>query len=178
MKNSENMDNTPILKRPKPTDSEEELFRMQEEFLKNKQQPSAKVINLRESSSTTETAKDQINIGKVRSKFSQQKRLKTQDRVSTSQVGGDVINPVIKEKGGPQEYVQNIPISSCNIILGNIVEKKYDKSNYECNKQQSFQLDSGFPQVFSSPHMVLILFYETSCKLINNFCFTFKILSL
>ena len=155
MKNFETMDNTPILKRPKPTDSEEELFRMQEEFLKNKQQPSAKVINLRESSksSSTETAKDQIKTGKVRSKFSQQKRLKTQDKVSTSQVGGDVINPIIKEKGGPQEYVQNIPMSPCNIILGNIVEKKYDTSNYERNKQQYSQLDSGFPQVFSSPYM-------------------------
>ncbi|KOC63085.1 RNA polymerase II-associated protein 1 [Habropoda laboriosa] len=36
------MDETPVLKRPKPTDSEKELFLMQEDFLKNKHQPSAK----------------------------------------------------------------------------------------------------------------------------------------
>ncbi|XP_003704937.3 RNA polymerase II-associated protein 1 [Megachile rotundata] len=158
------MDNTPILKRPKPTDSEEELFRMQEEFLKNKQQPSAKVINLRGTkflgSNSTEIAKNQISTGKVRSKFSELKRLKTQDRVSTSQIGGDVINPVIKDetekrlKDGPQEYVQNVPISPCNIILGNIIEKKYDTNKYEFDKQQPFHLDSGFPEVFSSSHMM------------------------
>ncbi|XP_078049905.1 RNA polymerase II-associated protein 1 [Augochlora pura] len=149
------MDSAPLLKRPKPTDSEEELFRMQEEFLKNKQQPSAKVINLRGSASkftSAEPSKSQPETGKVRSRYSQLKKLKTQDRVSTSRGEGEVLNPVIKERiqesvNTPQEFVQNIPIAPSSILLGNIVEKKFNSSNF--NKMESpCGSSKGFPEVF------------------------------
>ncbi|KZC10341.1 RNA polymerase II-associated protein 1 [Dufourea novaeangliae] len=160
------MNGSPILKRPKPTDSEEELFRMQEEFLKNKQQPSAKVINLRSSSkpisdaASTEPLKKESSTRKVRSRFSELKKLKSHDRVSTSQTGGDVINPVVKERiqsnlsVGPQEAVQNVPIAPSNIILGNIIEKKFDSCKGNFNGSKSLcGSDRGFPQVFVSTCM-------------------------
>ncbi|CAK9798178.1 RNA polymerase II-associated protein 1 [Anthophora plagiata] len=157
------MDETSILKRPKPTDSEEELFRMQESFLKNKYQSSAKVINLQGSANPLNTnsntiAEDQSSSGKVRSKFSQLKRLKTQDKIFTSQSSGNVINPTIKEetketlKAGLQDSVQNIPIAPSRIILGNIVEKKYDACNYEFYKKEPCYSDIGFPEVFIYKH--------------------------
>ncbi|XP_076237613.1 RNA polymerase II-associated protein 1 [Calliopsis andreniformis] len=160
------MNGEPILKRPKPTDSEEELFRMQEEFLKNKQQPSAKVINLRGSSkpSSTDsypgTSESQSDTTKIKSRFSQLKKLKTQDRVSTSQSSGDVLNSAIKGevekslKAGLQDSVHNIPIAPSNIILGNIVEKKYISSNIKFPENETFHgANKGFPEVFISKHM-------------------------
>ncbi|XP_076277469.1 RNA polymerase II-associated protein 1 [Lasioglossum baleicum] len=158
------MDGTPLLKRPKPTDSEEELFRMQEEFLKNKQQPSAKVINLRGSakpfgsdSSTIEPSKSQPSTGKVRSRYSELKKLKTHDRVYTSRSEGEVINPVVQEKiqeNKQQESVQNIPVMPSNIILGNIVEKKFNSSNVHFNKKvSSNDSGKGFPEVFVAKSM-------------------------
>nr|XP_033335290.1 RNA polymerase II-associated protein 1 [Megalopta genalis] len=151
------MDGAPLLKRPKPTDNEEELFRMQEEFLSNKQQPSAKVINLRGSTNTfgpSEPSKSQPDTSKVRSRYSQLKKLRTQDRVSTSQSDGEVLNPVINERiqenlNTRQESVQNVPIAPSSILLGNIVEKKFNSSNYNFNKKESLYGSSkGFPEVF------------------------------
>lgn len=153
------MDRNPILKRPKPTDSEEELFRMQEEFLKNKLQPSTKVINLKESAKylNVTSSNSQTSSNRVRSKFSELKKLKTQERVSTSQTSGDVINPAIKEveknpNFGIKDSVQNTEITSSKIILGNIIEKKYDAHNYEFHKKK-FICSTGFPEVFVSKHM-------------------------
>ncbi|XP_031841517.1 RNA polymerase II-associated protein 1 [Nomia melanderi] len=160
------MDRTPILKRPKPTDSEEELFRMQEEFLKNKQQPSAKVINLRgsaksfDSATSTGSSRNESGTGKTRSKYSELKKLKTHNRVSTSQTSGDVINPIVNERIqnnlniGSQESVQNIPVAPSNIVLGNIIEKKFNPINYIFNKRESlFDSTKGFPEVFVSKYM-------------------------
>lgn len=166
------MDGAPVLKRPKPTDSEEELFHMQEEFLKNKQQPSAKVINLRGSSAPfvetcPEVPKTQANTSKIKSRFSELKKLKAQEKVSTSQISGDVINPTIKEtvqknlKAGLQDAVQNVPIAPSNIILGNIVEKKYESGSYRFGGNEVLRnTNKGFPEVFVSKHMVLLLYVK------------------
>ncbi|XP_076618567.1 RNA polymerase II-associated protein 1 isoform X2 [Colletes latitarsis] len=159
------MDGGPTLKRPKPTDGEEELFRMQDEFLMNKQQPSAKVINLRGSKApfditgSDEVPKNQTSSGKIRSKFSELKKHKIHNRVYTHQTGGDVLNPVIKEnvqenlKPKLQDSVQNIQIAPSNIILGNIIEKKYGPNNYKLNEESFSALDKGFPDVFVSDYM-------------------------
>lgn len=150
------MDENSVLKRPKPTDSEEELFRMQEEFLKNKQEPSAKVINLKESTKSLNTTFTAIpynhkSFNKVKSKFSELKKLKTEDRICTSQGSGNIINPLIKEteKNTLQDSVQNI--TSSKIVIGNIVEKKYD--TYEFDKKKFFCYNTGFPEVFVSTDM-------------------------
>ncbi|KAK2580073.1 hypothetical protein KPH14_012356 [Odynerus spinipes] len=91
------MDNITTLKRPKPGDDEEELFRMQEEFLKNKLQPSAKVINLRDQAKSPanpvqpSTSSNNANPTKKQSRFSELKKLKTcQGKVSTSGSTGEV----------------------------------------------------------------------------------------
>ena len=156
------MEGAPIVKRPKATDGEEELFRMQEEFIKNNQQPSAKVINLRSSSKSLssdtaiERAENQEITRKLRSRFSELKKHKSRDRISTSQTGGNVVNPTVKENltAGLQDSVQNIPIAPSNIILGSIVEKKYDPRNYNFDKKESFRSsDRGFPEVFVSKQM-------------------------
>lgn len=156
------MDRSPVLKRPKPTDSEEELFRMQEEFLKNKLQPSVKVINLKESAKSLNaiSSNSQTSSNRVRSKFSELKKLKTQERVSTSQTSGDIINPAIKEAEknpnfGIKDSVQNLEIGPSNIILGNIIEKKYDAHKYKFHKKKFICSNTGFPEVFVSKYMVL-----------------------
>lgn len=156
------MDGNSVLKRPKPTDSEEELFRMQEEFLKNKQ-PSVKVINLKKSTKSLNTTFTAIpynhkSFNKIKSKFSELKRLKTEDKICTSQGNGNIINPMIKEteKSKLQDSVQNI--TSSKIVIGNIVEKKYDI--YEFDKKKFFCYNTGFPEVFLSTDMVYnYLFY-------------------
>ncbi|XP_043262714.1 RNA polymerase II-associated protein 1 isoform X1 [Colletes gigas] len=159
------MDGGPTLKRPKPTDGEEELFRMQDEFLMNKQQPSAKVINLRGSkapfdiTASDEMPKSQPSSGKIRSKFSELKKHKIHNRVYTHQSGGNVLNPAIKEnvqenlKPKLQDSVQNIEIAPSNIILGNIIEKKYGLNNFKLNEKSFSALDKGFPDVFVSDYM-------------------------
>ncbi|XP_053990065.1 RNA polymerase II-associated protein 1 isoform X1 [Hylaeus volcanicus] len=159
------MDCIPTLKRPMPTDDEEELFRMQDEFFMNKEQPSVKVINLRGSTkpfntiTSDETAKSQTNSGKVRSRFAELKKLKTQNKVCTAQTSGNLINPVIKKnvqenlKPRLQDSIQNIPIISSNMILRNIIEHKHDPHNYKFNQNKFCALGKGFPEVFVSTHM-------------------------
>ncbi|XP_076753845.1 RNA polymerase II-associated protein 1 [Xylocopa sonorina] len=158
------MDGNPLLKRPKPTDSEEELFRMQEEFLKNGQQPSAKVIKLQGDAkslfnTSATTNRNDVASTKVRSKFSESKKLKMQDRVCTSQSSGDILNPAVKEtvksklNVGLRDSVQNIPTAPSRIILGNIVEKKYDAYDYQFDKKESVCSNTGFPEVFVPTYM-------------------------
>lgn len=149
------MEGPPSLKRPKPTDNEEELFRMQEEFLQNKEQPSAKVINLRGSTNSSFTASNYgQSPGKVRSKFAKG-RSRAQDNVCSAQSSGDVINPAIKDEVGRklQDAVQNIPTAPSGIIFGNIVEKKYDSYKFN-EKELSPRSNKGFPEVFVSTNTV------------------------
>lgn len=173
------MDNT-IIKRPKPSDGEEELFQMQDEFLKSRQQPSAKVINLRahhkqvtgeSSSKVTESDK---SVTKFRSKFAERKAIKEQEKISTSQFTGDVINPqtsqIISQNDNSDKLldpVQNLPLNPSRIILGNIIEKKHDQQDCQSFlKSKSVISDTGFPQVFvldqnESTDKSESLFYQT-----------------
>ncbi|KYQ57281.1 RNA polymerase II-associated protein 1 [Trachymyrmex zeteki] len=120
-----------VWKRPRANDDEEELLRQQEEFLKVKQPPSMKITNLRDSTSAS-------GASIVRSRFSNLRLSEVKQDVSTSQSSGDMINPVMKDKiqetkGKLQDMVQNIPAVSSNIILGNIMERKFNIEKYEFN---------------------------------------------
>ncbi|XP_071631277.1 RNA polymerase II-associated protein 1 isoform X2 [Temnothorax longispinosus] len=137
-------------KRPKAGDSEEELLRQQEEFLKAKQQPSVKPINPRNSANASDGAP---SASRARSQFSKLKQSRAkQDVVSTSRGSGEVINPAVKDKiretmkGKLEDMVQNVPTASSHIILGNILERKFDK--YEFNNCVPATVKLGFPEVF------------------------------
>lgn len=158
------MDNITTLKRPKPGDDEEELFRMQEEFLKNKLQPCAKVINLRDQAkdqtnpAQSSTSECNANPTKKQSRFSELKKLKTcQEKISTSRGTGDVLNPDIKDKidadssAKLSDPVQNIPLDPSNIILGNIIERKFDVKDHKfASNAKLCNSETGFPKVFVS----------------------------
>ncbi|KAL0130866.1 hypothetical protein PUN28_002460 [Cardiocondyla obscurior] len=51
--------------------------------------------------------------------------------------------------------VQNIPIASSNIILGNIMERKFDIKSYEFNNYDPRAVKLGFPKVFGSDDVSL-----------------------
>ncbi|KAL2748309.1 RNA polymerase II-associated protein 1 [Vespula maculifrons] len=157
------MDNITTLKRPKPGDDEEELFRMQEDFLKNRLQPSAKVINLRDEikgqvNSIQTSASKKANCNRMQSKFSILKKQKT-EQISTSQSTGEILNTNVKEKITANssteihDMVQSIPIDPSNVILGNIIERKFDmtEQKYSFDKKV-LDINSvvGFPKVFVS----------------------------
>jgi len=138
-------------RRPKADDDEEELLRQQEEFLKAKQQPSVKMINLKDPASSA---------SKVRSRFSSLRQFEAKrDVVSTSRGSGEVINPAIKDKieetkGKLEDMVHNIPAASSNIILGNIMERKFDITKYKFNDNRvPTAAELGFPEVFGSDDM-------------------------
>lgn len=174
-------DFTPI-KRPKPGDGEEELFRMQEEFIKSRQNPSAKVINLRAQhkeaivKSTSEDNKPSDI--KFRSKFAELKALKSAEKMpelqsnentSSEQSSKDVPNVSTSKLLDP---VRHVPLDVYKPLLGNIVEKKYKSSDQKSLKHKdSFENQTGFPSVFKIDHKTSAdssnsLFYQTS--LIND----------
>ncbi|EGI64919.1 PREDICTED: RNA polymerase II-associated protein 1 [Acromyrmex echinatior] len=140
------------LKRPRANDDEEELLRQQEEFLKAKQPPAVKVTNLRNSTNAS---------GASRSRFSSLRQSKVkQDVVSTSQGSGEMINPVMKDKiqdtkGKLQDMVQNIPAISSNIILGNIMERKFNIKEYEFN-DNCVSTAVELPEIYGSNDMSLM----------------------
>lgn len=150
------MANEVVWKRPKADDDEEDLLRQQKEFLKTKQEPSVKIINLRDSTGAPSASK-------IKSRFSSLRQSGAKrDVVSTSQGSGEVINPVIKDKiqetkGKLEDMVQNVPAASSNIILGNIMERKFDIKKYEFNDNRvSTTVELGFPEVFRSDDTSLI----------------------
>ncbi|KYN44737.1 RNA polymerase II-associated protein 1 [Trachymyrmex septentrionalis] len=139
-------------KRPRANDDEEELLRQQEEFLKAKQPPSVKITNLRDSTNAS---------GASRSRFSSLRQSKVkQDVVSTSQGSGEMINPVMKDKiqdtkGILQDMVQNIPAVSSNIILGNIMERKFNIKEYEFNDNR-VPTTIELPEIYGSDDISLM----------------------
>lgn len=140
--------------RPKAGDDEEDLLRQQKEFLNAKQQPSVKLINLKDSASASSSVP---SINKMRSRFSSLKQSRVMRDVSTSQGSGEMINPVIKDeiqettREKLEDMVQNTPTASSNIILGNIMEKKFDIKKYKFNNNCVLAtVKQGFPEVFGS----------------------------
>lgn len=155
-------------KRPKADDDEKDLLRQQEEFLKAGRQLSVKLVDLKYSASATRDAPTE-----AKSRFSNLRQSGAKrDLVSTSQGSGDVINPVVKDKiretkGKLEDMVQNIPVASSNIILGNIMERKFDIEKFEFNYAPA-AVELGFPEVFGSDDVSLI---EKVC--LNETCFLF-----
>lgn len=141
------MANEAVWKRPKANDDEEELLRQQKEFLKAKQQ-SVKLVKDSSASGGGPTT------SKARSRFSSLRQSEAKrDVISTSQGSGELINLTIKDKiqetkGKLKDMVQNVPMASSNIILGNIMERKFDIKKYESNDYVPVEL--GFPEVFES----------------------------
>ncbi|KAF7987432.1 hypothetical protein HCN44_003194 [Aphidius gifuensis] len=158
------MDNLKPIKRPKPSDGEEDLYKMQDEFLKSHQQPSAKVINLRAENKQSHYSKavedDKKPPVKFKSKFAERRSLlKAQEKLSTSQIGGSPINSsvvtddlsnIIKPCESLQDNIQDIPKEPSSTILGNIIERKITKINYK--KTQEIDDNNGFPSVFVIDH--------------------------
>ncbi|KYN10155.1 RNA polymerase II-associated protein 1 [Trachymyrmex cornetzi] len=146
------MANEVVSKRPRANDDEEELLRQQEEFLTTKQPPSVKITNLRNSTNAS---------GAPKSRFSSLRQSEVkQDVVSTSQGSGQMINPVMKNKiqdakGKLQDMVQNIPAVSSNIILGNIVERKFNIKEYEFNDNR-VPAAVELPEIYGSDDMSLV----------------------
>ncbi|KAI4499929.1 hypothetical protein M0802_004799 [Mischocyttarus mexicanus] len=163
------MDNLTTLKRPQPSDNEETLFQMQEDFMKNKFQPSAKVVNLRNlntdqaNSVQNSTTKRETDSNKKQSRFAKSKKQKL-GNVSTSQSTGELLNTNVEEKlsinSSTKTYdlVQNVPINPSRIILGNIVEKKLDEKdiNYSFDTRDNNNSENGFPEVFVSDNYMSI----------------------
>lgn len=156
-----------LYKRPKRDDDEDELLRQQEEFLKVKQQPSAKIINSINSArenignGTRDSCSAMQDGSKTRSHFFNLKKLNSKsEAVSTSQSSGEMINPVVKEKIQErklEDTIHNIPIEPSNIILGNIVEKKYHIKKYKFDDNRvSVTNETGFPKVFGSDNKVFM----------------------
>lgn len=168
------MNEPTTLKRPKPGDGEVELFRMQEEFLKSRQAPSAKVINLRASSKlrNDEPSDDAAmgnakTAGKIVSKFAQRKALQKQENNSRSpsgysQTSLSELRTECRKDEVSLDPVANLPANPSTIVLGNIVEKKY--SGQACRPETtrgsvSDGRDKGFPDVFLVDRKVLVYQY-------------------
>ncbi|XP_015116352.1 RNA polymerase II-associated protein 1 isoform X2 [Diachasma alloeum] len=138
------MNDPTTLKRPKPGDGEEELFRMQEEFLQSREAPSAKVINLRGK------ALPPSEPPKFRSKFAERRAMREKSNVSTSRSTGAMINPSLEEKivEDPLDPAQKVP-STPAIILGNIIEKKFaGPPGTPRTPTEPSSEATGFPEVF------------------------------
>ncbi|XP_045453983.1 RNA polymerase II-associated protein 1 [Melitaea cinxia] len=121
-----------MIRRPKPGEDEEDILRMQEEFLEDKNsQPSAQVVNLRKTEhQTTKRASPSASTRKP-SKYAQAKGLTSADKRprienSTGSLMGDILEKnVLETEETPLEadddkvyYPKVIPS-----ILGDIVEK-------------------------------------------------------
>lgn len=151
------MANEAVCKRPKIDDDEEELLRQQEEFLRTMQQSSVKVIkNLKDSSGAPSASKARSQFSSLRQSGAKR------DVVSTSQGSGEMINLAIKDKiqeakEKRKDMVQNIPIVSSNIMLGNIMERKFDIDKYEFKDNRiPAATETGFPKVFGSDDSLLM----------------------
>lgn len=145
-------------KRPKRDDDEDELLRQQLEFFKTEQVPSAKLINVDRQNeikndsyswSKVSPIKRRLIAGSMRTELPQKV-------VSTSQSTGEMMNPIVKEKI-EQKLKDIVPIVPSNIILGNIIEKKYQIKEYKFDDSHvAVASEIGFPKVFGSDNMVLM----------------------
>lgn len=111
------------LKRPKPKEDENEILRLQEEFIQSNEKPS-------------------VHIAQSNEKNDQDKVRKT--RTFTSQFSANK-----KLKSSKQTENQN-PLKNSSIILGNIVERKPpERFDLQFLKEQDSS-KSGFPSIFTS----------------------------
>ncbi|KAG5308240.1 RPAP1 protein, partial [Acromyrmex insinuator] len=103
---------------------------------------------------------DEEELLRQQEEFLKAKQPPAQDVVSTSQGSGEMINPVMKDKiqdtkGKLQDMVQNIPAISSNIILGNIMERKFNIKEYEFN-DNCVSTAVELPEIYGSNDMSLM----------------------
>lgn len=130
-----------MIKRPKPGEDEEDLLRMQEEFLREKgknknYQPAAQVTNLRRSEATKRpntsesTARKPSKYAQSKGLKNEEKRMKSEAGSSTASIVGDILEknvqehlPNQKQKDDDDSVYYPKVISK---LLGDIVEKNVD----------------------------------------------------
>ncbi|XP_014210855.1 RNA polymerase II-associated protein 1 isoform X2 [Copidosoma floridanum] len=141
-------DNIVPIKRPRPADGEEELLQMQRDFEEKKLLPCVQVVDKR---ATAPLAKKQSKFARDRQAEAEKKR------ICTSQFCGSVTNQdaeldasMVDKKIDPIHNYTELPV---NFILGNVVERKSDTSEFksEIGKNLEDSLHTGFPAVFISP---------------------------
>ncbi|XP_051161859.1 RNA polymerase II-associated protein 1 [Leptopilina boulardi] len=117
-----------ILKRPKANEDEDDLLRMQEEFIQTNSKPSVNISYSNQSNNQNKFPKP-----RAISKFVLNKKLKTQDSEESLNIDN------VKK-----------PSSSSSFILGNIVEKNTAKQFNPkfSNELNDDSLKSGFPSIF------------------------------
>lgn len=131
-----------MIKRPKPGEDEDDLIRMQEEFLREKSknnnyQPAAQVTNLRRNEPTKRpntsdsAARKPSKYAQSKGLKNQEKRMKTEAGSSTAPIVGDIFEKNVQEQPPNQKqededdnvyYPKVIPK-----LLGDIVEKSVDQ---------------------------------------------------
>ncbi|EZA59089.1 RNA polymerase II-associated protein [Ooceraea biroi] len=142
------------LKRPEAgEEDEEELLRQQEEFLKLKQKPSAKIYP-RDSANVQRKAP---TLDKPRSQFSMTRTKRDKTGIVASQSSGQVINPIVKErieetsrkKVVDYTKLSNLPEAIPKAVLGDIVEKKYSVEEMKNWNSNVRYYETGFPPIIS-----------------------------
>ncbi|XP_050352952.1 RNA polymerase II-associated protein 1 [Nymphalis io] len=124
-----------MISRPKPGEAEEDILRMQEEFLKDKNtQPSAQVVNLRKTEQQATKRPSHNTSSRKPSKYAQSKGLSyAEKRPRTDTSSGSIVGEILEknvsesesirpEQDDDQVYYPKIIPS----VLGNIVEKNCD----------------------------------------------------
>lgn len=150
-----------MIKRPKPGEDEEDLLKMQEEYLQQKSKdpnykPAAAVTNLRKTEPTKRPSTSETGTRKP-SKYAQTKGLKslTEKRLHTeltilpgSSVMGDIVENNFEETPKEGKIIpdsDNVYFPAVNLsVLGNIIEKNVDASINLDNNPMPTQ---GFPEV-------------------------------
>ncbi|KAF9423985.1 hypothetical protein HW555_000694 [Spodoptera exigua] len=143
-----------MLKRPKPGEDEEDILRMQEEFLREKQrqnlQPAAAVTNLRPNERTK--LSNSTETGRKPSKYAQAKGLKGQTEKKarfeeSTSVVGDILEKNLEEPEKIEPEVEDDKVYYPKVIpslLGDIVEKNVtDFVDFDTTEMPS----QGFPVV-------------------------------
>ncbi|XP_045771008.1 RNA polymerase II-associated protein 1 [Maniola jurtina] len=155
-----------MIRRPKPGEDEEDILRMQQEFLKDKTfQPAAQVVNLRRTEhQTTKRSIPSTSDSRKPSKYAQSKGLKEKrprmDKRVGSVLGAILEKNVLEEQdlSEPEndkkltEEIEPTELDDDKVyypkvipsILGNIVEKSYD-DNF--NLDFKVMTSKGFPPV-------------------------------
>ncbi|XP_014354606.2 RNA polymerase II-associated protein 1 [Papilio machaon] len=149
-----------MMSRPKPGETEDDLLKMQEEFLREKNQntnyqPAAQVVNLRRTehqtikrTSTNETASRKPSKYAVSKGLSSNNEKRPRTEASTNTFMGEIV-----EKNCEPEDVKSVEIDDDKVyypkvlpsILGTIIEKNIDNHiDFNYNKQIP---SDGFPAV-------------------------------
>lgn len=144
-----------MLKRPKSGDDEEDILRMQEQFLREKSknqnlQPAASFVNLRETKPTTIKQISSESCVRKPSKYALTKGLQSHEKrirfeEPTTSLVGDIVEKNVNKTEEPDDdddkvyYPKILPS-----VLGNIVEKN---QNNHCTKNTLKMPLQGFPAV-------------------------------